>query len=121
MKSAKAIVQEFYKSDALIDVATLNNYLHPEIEVEWHSSKGLITMHHKDVLAITEELGRAYVSSRVKVNHILAEGNCVAVNYAHYVKTVENPFEEMLLAYFMIVWELKDGLLFRGYQMSQLY
>ncbi len=120
MKAAKEIVLEFYKSDALIDTAVMQEYLHDDVKVEWHSSKGFITMNHKDVMALTLELGKAYVHSNVRIKHILAEGDTVSVSYAHYIKTVENPREEMLLAYFMIVWELKDGLLHRGFQMSQL-
>jgi hypothetical protein len=50
----------------------------------------------------------------------VAEDNTVALRYAHYVKTIENPREEMLLAHFMVVWELKANKLYRGYQMSQL-
>jgi hypothetical protein len=44
----------------------------------------------------------------------------IAVRYSHYIKTIENPREEMLLAHFMVIWELKDDKLYRGYQISQL-
>ena len=44
----------------------------------------------------------------------------VSLRYQHYIKTIENPREEMLLANFMVLWELKDNLLHRGYQMSQV-
>jgi hypothetical protein len=37
------------------------------------------------------------------------------------VKTIENPREEMLLAHFFVIWEIKDDKLFRGYQISQLF
>ena len=39
--------------------------------------------------------------------------------YSHFVKTFENPREEMLLAHFFVIWEIKDNKLYRGYQMSQ--
>jgi hypothetical protein len=118
--SAKKIVQNFYKSDALINSEIMETYLHPEVVVDWNSSKGLIQMKHNDIVALSGELGRAYVRSKAKISHILQDGNTVAVRYSHFIKTIENPREEMLLAHFMVVWELKDDKLFRGFQMSQL-
>jgi hypothetical protein len=38
----------------------------------------------------------------------------------HILKTIENPREEMLLANFISIWQIKDNKLHRGYQMSQL-
>ena len=55
-----------------------------------------------------------------RITHILEEENSVAVKFSHFVKTFENPREEMLLAHFMVIWEIKDDKLFRGFQMSQL-
>jgi len=56
---------------------------------------------------LTTELGKAYVRSKARITHILEDSNTVAVRYSHYVKTIENPREEMLLAHFMVIWELK--------------
>ena len=118
--SAKKIVQEFYKSDALISSEIMKNYLHPEVVLDWNSSKGFIQMNHADIIAMAGELGKAYMRSKARISHILQDGNEVAVRYSHYIKTVENPREEMLLAHFFVIWELKDGKLYRGFQMSQL-
>jgi len=38
--SAKEIVQEFYKSDALLDTETISKLLHKDVVLEWHSTKG---------------------------------------------------------------------------------
>lgn len=118
--TAKKIIQDFYKSDALIDISVMSNFLHPEIVIDWNSSKGFIQMKLDDILALTNELGKAYIRSKVRISHILQEGNVVSVRYSHFVKTIENPREEMLLAHFFVIWELKDDKLYRGYQMSQL-
>ena len=75
---------------------------------------------HQDIIDLTTELGKAYVRSKARITHILEDGNTVSVRYSHYVKTIENPREEMLLAHFMVIWELKNNKLYRGYQMSQL-
>ncbi|MFM2212931.1 MAG: hypothetical protein RL427_194 [Bacteroidota bacterium] len=118
--SAKEIVQNFYQSDVLLETTTVSNFLHPEVVLEWHSTKGFLKLHHDDIIALSSELSKAYVRSKSRITHIIEEGDTVSVRYSHYVKTIENPREEMLLAHFMVIWELKDHKLYRGYQMSQL-
>ena len=118
--SAKKIVQEFYKSDALINSEIMKNYLHPEVVLDWNSSKGFLQLKYKDILELTSQMERSYVRSKARVSHMLQDGNQVSVRYSHFIKTVENPREEMLLAHFFVIWELKDDKLFRGFQMSQM-
>ncbi|WP_269235793.1 nuclear transport factor 2 family protein [Flavobacterium flavigenum] len=117
--SIKEFVQKFYKSDALIDSEIFKTYLHPDVIIEWNSSKGLIHMDYDSIIQMANELNRAYVRSKVRITHIIAEDDLVSVRYSHYVKTIENPREEMLLAHFFTIWQIKDGKLYRGYQMSQ--
>ncbi|HEU4496762.1 MAG TPA: nuclear transport factor 2 family protein [Flavobacterium sp.] len=118
--TAKEIVQNFYKSDVLLDKAAVEAFLHPEVVLDWNSSKGFLQMNRTEIMALSAELGVAYIRSKIKISHILEEGAQVAVRYSHYVKTFENPREEMLLAHFMVIWEIKDSKLYRGFQMSQL-
>lgn len=118
--SAKEIVKKFYKSDALIDSEVIKDFLHPDIIVEWNSSEGLVEYNYKSLFELSHELSKAYVRSKVRISHIISENDLVSVRYSHYVKTIENPREEMFLANFIVIWEIKDNKLFRGYQMSQL-
>ncbi len=118
--SAKKIVQNFYKSDALIDVEVMKDFLHPEIILDWNSSKGFVQLNYDSILNLANDLGKAYVRSKVRISHILSENDLVSVRYSHYVKTIENPREEMFLANFIVIWQLKDDKLYRGYQMSQI-
>lgn len=115
----KELVLEFYKSDVLLDSEAVAQLLHPEVTIDWNSSKGFIQMNYDDVLKLTDELSKAYIRSKVRISHILQEENLVSVRYSHFVKTMENPREEMLLAHFFVIWEIKEGKLFRGFQMSQ--
>lgn len=115
----KELVLEFYKSDVLLDSDAVKLLLHPEVTIDWNSSKGFIEMNHSDILKLTDELSRAYIRSKVRISHIIQEENIVSIRYSHFVKTVENPREEMLLAHFFVIWEIKDGKLFKGFQMSQ--
>ncbi|WP_166924224.1 nuclear transport factor 2 family protein [Flavobacterium poyangense] len=117
--SIKEFVQKFYKSDALIDSEIMKIYLHPEVLLDWNSSKGLIMMNYDSLLGMANELSRAYVRSKVRISHIIAEDDLVSIRYSHYVKTIENPREEMLLAHFSTIWQIKDDKLYRGFQMSQ--
>ncbi|MFD2940424.1 MULTISPECIES: nuclear transport factor 2 family protein [Flavobacterium] len=117
--SIKEFVQKFYKSDALIDSEILKTYLHPDVTLEWNSSKGFIQMDYDSIIEMANELSRAYVRSKVRISHIISEDDLVSVRYSHFVKTIENPREEMLLAHFSTIWQIKDDKLYRGYQMSQ--
>jgi hypothetical protein len=118
--TAKELVQDFYKSDALIDSTIMKEYLHSDVLLDWNSSKGFVQLDYDGLVNISEELGRAYVRSKVRVSHIIAENDMITVRYSHFVKTIENPREEMLLAHFISIWQVKDNKLYRGYQMSQL-
>lgn len=118
--SVKEIVKNFYKSDALIDNEVMKDFLHTDVIVEWNSSKGFIQLNYDSLLNLSNDLSKAYVRSKVRISHIIEENDLVSVRYSHFVKTIENPREEMLLAHFMAIWEIKDNKLFRGYQMSQL-
>ncbi len=115
----KEIVKSFYKSDALIDSDIVKNHLHPDVIIDWNSSKGFIQLDYQKIIELTNELSRSYIRSKVKISHILHEDNLVSVSYSHHVKTIENPREDFLLGRFMVIWEIKDGKLYRGYQMSQ--
>jgi hypothetical protein len=119
--ATKKMIQDFYKSDAFINSVVLDTFLHPEVVLEWNSSKGLIKMNRQELLSMADELSRAYVRSKVRISHLIKEDDTIAVRYSHFVKTIENPREEMLLAHFFVIWEIKDDKLFRGYQISQLF
>ncbi len=118
--SSKKSILNFYKSDALINPKVLDTFLHPDVILDWNSSTGFIQMKREDLLEFASELSRSYIRSKVTISHIVKEGNLISVRYSHTVKTVENPREDILLANFMVIWELKDDKLFRGFQMSQL-
>ncbi len=118
--SPKKLVQDFYKSDALINSEIMSSFLHPEVLLDWNSSTGFKQLKRQDILDLSAELGRAYIRTKARISHLLKDGDLVTVRYSHYIKTIENPREEMLLAHFMVIWEVKDDKLYRGYQISQL-
>jgi hypothetical protein len=118
--SAKNIIEKFYESDVIIETDKFVTFLHPEIELEWHSSKGFLHLKYDDIVNLSKDFNRNYIRSKSYITHIIEQDNHVSVRYSQYVKTIENPREEMLLAHFIVIWEVKDNKLYRGYQMSQL-
>jgi len=117
--SAKKIVKRFYRSDILRDVSVLENFFHPEILLIWNSSDGLTIMHYDELVAFFSEIRRTYHDLRVEVSHILEDDDHVTIRYKYYVKTIENPDEELGISHFIAIWEIKDNKLYRGYQVSQ--
>lgn len=118
--SSKKIVLDFYKSDAFINCAEMETFLHPDFTLEWHSSTGFRKLNKQEVLELAKEMSNSYVRTKARIHSILKEKNQVAVRYSHYVKTIENPREEMLLANFFVIWEVQDDKLYRCFQMSQV-
>jgi hypothetical protein len=113
---SKEIVQKFYKSDALIDSEIIKDFLHPEVVVEWNSSKGLIQLNYDSLLNLSNDLSKAF---KVRISHIVSENDRISVRYSHFVKRLRIR-EKKCYWLTLVIWEIKDNKLFRGYQMSQL-
>jgi hypothetical protein len=82
--STKEIVQKFYKSDALIDSEIIKDFLHPEIVVEWNSSKGLIQLNYDSLLNLSNDLSKR--TFKVRISHIVSENDRISVRYSHFKK-----------------------------------
>lgn len=118
--SAKELVAEYYNSEAYRNPDIMKKFIHDELVLQWHSSKGYLQLEKSDLLALVAELFKSYSSSRLDITHMIAEAEKVTVRYTHYVHAFENPDEEMILAHFVVIWEVKDNKLYKGYLMSQL-
>ena len=117
--NAKEIVRNFYRSNILEDNTVLDTYFHPEMVLIWNSADGLTIMNFDDIVTFFTEVRRTYHDLRIEVSHLLAEDNHVTVRYKYYVHTIENPDEELGIAHFIAIWEIKDDKMYRGYQISQ--
>jgi len=116
---AKEIVAEYY-SQRRNNIQLVERLLHDDVVIKWHSSKGYLQLDKKDIISLYTELDKSYSSARLDISHILEDGNNVTVRYTHYVNAFENPNEEMVLAHFVVIWEVKDGQMYKGWLMSQL-
>ena len=118
-KKAKQIVRDFYRSDILRDDTVLERFFHPELVLIWNSANGLSIMNYDDIVNFFSEVRRSYNDLRIEVSHLLADDNHVTIRYKYYIRTMENPDEELGIAHFIAIWEMKDDKLYRGYQVSQ--
>jgi len=117
--SDKKLVQAFYTSNFYEDQDKVKAYLHPEAELYWNSSAGFNKMDFSDVLKMSSEMSKTFKSLRAEISHLLYEKNEVTIRLTYHIKTVENPEEEIPMAHFIAIWEIKDGKMFKGYQISQ--
>lgn len=118
-KTAKEIVRDFYRSDILRDDTVLERFFHPELTFIWNSANGLTIMNYDDIITFFAEIRRSYDDLRVEVSHLLADGPHVTIRYKYYIRTMENPDEELGIAHFIAIWEIRDDKIYRGYQVSQ--
>ncbi|MDC7998274.1 nuclear transport factor 2 family protein [Gilvibacter sediminis] len=116
---SKEVVRNFYKADILKDPTVLQTYFHPEISLIWNSNDGLTIMNFQDLEGFFREIRNTYDDLRIEVSHLLQDDDFVTIRYKYYVSTLENPDEELGIAHFIAIWEIKDGKMYRGYQVSQ--
>lgn len=117
--SAKEIVRNFYKADFLKGKDALKEFFHPDLVLIWNSNDGLTIMNNNDLLDFFDEIRRNYQDLRIEVSHLLEDGPHVTIRYKYYIRTIENPDEELGIAHFIAIWEVKDGKMYKGYQVSQ--
>lgn len=115
----KKLVKEFYTSNFYKDPEEVKTYLHPEAELFWNSSAGFNKMNLSDVLKMSSEMSKTFESLRAEISHLLYDKNEVTIRFTYHMKTVENPEEEIPMAHFIAIWKIKDGKMFKGYQISQ--
>ena len=102
-KKAKQIVRDFYRSDILRDDTVLERFFHPELVLIWNSANGLSIMNYEDIVNFFGEVRRSYNDLRIEVSHLLADDNHVTIRYKYYIRTMENPDEELGIAHFIAI------------------
>lgn len=117
--TSKKIVSDFYTSDLIKDTNIVERFIHPEVELIWSASDGNSIMNYDDLDRFYKGIRQSYEELNIKISHLLESDDHVTVRYKYNARTVENPEEELGIAHFMVIWELKDGKLYRGYQISQ--
>ena len=118
--SAKSLLENFYNSDIANNEALVNDFFHKDCELHWNISYGFTLLKYDDVIAFFEGVRSSYNSLRFSHTHLLESGNYVTSRHHVYAQTIEQPNDEVLLAHFIALWEVKDNKLYRCYELSQL-
>lgn len=115
----KELVRSFYESDLANDETIIAKYFHKDCELHWNSSHGFMLLKYNDIVNFFEGTRKAYNNLRFEFSHLLEDGQFVTSRHTLYANTIENPDEEVALAHFTAIWEVKDTKLFRCYEISQ--
>lgn len=118
MASNKDLVKNFFTSEFFKDENQFEKYIHPEVEIEWNGSTGLLKLNYHTFKDLVLEMGKSFVSMEAFISHIVEEGDQVAIRFSYEVEMLEE--EEMVpLADFICIWEIKDYKLYKGFFVSQ--
>lgn len=115
----KQLVHDFYTSGFHKDTSILKEYLHKDVMIYWNSSSGFSKLDYGDFSRMSSDIGKSYEGLFCEITHLLQEDNKVTIRFTYNVTTIENPEEDIALAHFICIWEVKDGKLYEGYLISQ--
>jgi hypothetical protein len=115
----KEKIEVIYTEDQLRNKDYFDELLHEDFKMEWHSSKGYVTMTKEELMKFVHELKLNYSESSVDMKHILAENNKVSVAYHHFASSIEHPKDLIMIGRLMCVWEFDGDKAIAAYQVSQ--
>lgn len=116
--SPKDLLLKFHNSDLVNNLDVINQFFHKDCELHWNSSKGFSILNFEDVYNFFKNINENYVSLRYENSHLLEDGDFVTSRYTVYGTTIENEEEETSLAHYICIWQVKDGKLYKGHQIS---
>lgn len=117
----KEVIEQFYQSNFYNDEEVMKRFLHPDVELSWYGTTGFRKLNLQEISEISSQLASSFESLRAEIEKVVVNNDKeAAINFTYHVRTIENPDEEMPLAHFIAIWELKDGKLYKGVQISQL-
>ncbi|MDR6301022.1 nuclear transport factor 2 family protein [Mesonia maritima] len=115
----KTLVKDFFESEFYANSEEIKNYLHPEVKIFWNSSTGFYKLDFESFKKMSSEMGKSFESLNCDITHLLQEDNNVTIRFSYNVNTIESPDEEIPVAHFIAIWEMKDEKLYKGYIISQ--
>ena len=117
--SPKDVLKQLYNTDIITNKEFVEQFYHKDCELHWNSSKGFRISRFQDISGFFKNIRENYISIRYEISHLLEDADYVTSRHTVYGKTIENEDEELPLAHYMSIWQIKDGKLYRGYQISQ--
>ncbi|MBC3846245.1 nuclear transport factor 2 family protein [Winogradskyella echinorum] len=116
--SAIDIVKAFYDADLANDTSVVSEFFHKDCELHWTSSQGFMLLNYNEIEVFFEGTRKSYDSLRFEFTHLIEAGNTVTTRHTLFANTIENPDVEVVLAHFSAIWEVKDGKLYRCFEIS---
>ena len=116
--AAKKIVQKFLDSDVFVNVEEFDYYIHKDLKMHWHASSGYREFNYDDYYRLCQSTAASYESMRSEVSHMISDKKEVAARFTVYVRTNENPREEIPVGYFISIFKLEDDKIIEVHQSS---
>jgi hypothetical protein len=116
--AAKKIVQKFLDSDVFVNVEEFDYYIHKDLKMHWHASSGYRVFNYDDYYRLCQSTAASYESMRSEVTHMISDKKEVAARFTVYVRTIENPREEIPVGYFVSIFKLADDKIIEVHQSS---
>lgn len=117
--SPKDVVKQFYDMDLAQETNAMALF-HKDCELHWNSSRGFTKLNFQSIKEMLEGVQKSFLSFKYRLSHLLEDNNTVTARYTIYASPIEKPEEEEALAHFISIWEVKDGKLYKGYEISQM-
>ncbi len=116
--AAKKIVRSFLESDMFINPDLFKDFIHPDFRTHWHASSGYREYDYNEYYRLTESTASSYESMRTEITHMISEKDEVAARFTVFVKTVENPREEIPIGYFISIFKVSENKIIEIHQTS---
>ncbi|WP_111682629.1 nuclear transport factor 2 family protein [Winogradskyella tangerina] len=113
------IVKAFYASDVANDADVISKFFHEDAELHWTSSQGFRVLNHNDLESFFSETRKAFENLRFEFTHLIESNSTVVTRHTLFGSAIEDSKNETALGHFSTIWEVKDGKLYRGYEISQ--
>ena len=118
--SPKELVKRFYESNLANEASLIPEFFHKDCELHWNSSKGFDILNYDGIANFFNGVRESFNSLRFQISHLLEDGNFVTSRHTLYGRMIEDPDNEVPMAHFTAIWEVKDDKLYRCYEISQL-
>ena len=73
---------------------------------------------YDDIVNFFKGTRKSYTNLRFEFTHFIEVNETVTTRHTLFANTIEDPDTEVVLAHFSAIWELRDGKLYRGYEIS---
>ncbi|AGC78010.1 hypothetical protein LX97_03101 [Nonlabens dokdonensis] len=116
--SAKKVVLNFLDSDVFVNTELFDKYMHKDLKMNWHASSGYREFDYDDYYRLCQSTAASYESMRTEISHIFSDKKEVAARFTVYVRTNENPREEVPIGYFVSIFKVEDEKIIEVHQSS---